>query len=65
MFESFESVILEAVKEDGCVPFLGKITLVAKPESVARNPKSGEKIQVPAKNVLKYKMDKATKEAIQ
>lgn len=65
MYEAFESVILEAVKEDGCVPFLGKFTVSHKEAGTARNPKTGEPIAVPAKNVIKHKADKATKEAIQ
>ena len=64
MIESFEDVIIEGVKEDGCVPFLGKFTLVEKAERNARNPQTGETIVVPATRVIKHKADKATKEAV-
>lgn len=65
MIEIFEDVIVEGLKEDGCVPFLGKFTLDHKEATTARNPKTGEPVEVSAKNVVKYKADKATKEAIQ
>jgi nucleoid DNA-binding protein len=65
MYDAFEEVIVESLAVDGCVPFMGKFTVTRKEASMAKNPKTGEPVSVPAKNVIKHKADKATKEAIQ
>jgi len=38
--------------------------LVERKERMARNPRTGEMVQVPAKKVVKFKVAKACKEAI-
>lgn len=46
------------------LPGLGKLVLVDRAARVARNPKTGEPVQVPAKRVLKFRFAKEAKDAI-
>ena len=45
-------------------PGVGKLVLVNRKARQGRNPKTGEVIQIPAKNVLKFRVAKAAKDAI-
>lgn len=56
----------EALVEHGeiAVGNLGKLQVVEKAARTARNPKSGETIEVPAKNAPKFKASKHLKEAV-
>jgi DNA-binding protein HU-beta len=55
------SVIQEAVKKDGgfTVFGFGAFKLVAKPERIGRNPRTGEAITIPAHNKVVFKPSKA------
>lgn len=46
------------------VPGLGKLVLVDRAARTARNPKTGEEIQVPAKKALKFRVAKVCKDAV-
>lgn len=46
------------------VPGLGKLVLVDRKARTARNPKTGEEIQVPAKKALKFRIAKVCKDAV-
>jgi len=46
------------------VPGLGKLVVVARKAREGRNPATGEKIRIPAKKVLKFRIAKAAKDAI-
>jgi DNA-binding protein HU-beta len=60
------SIVEEALVEFGEVPVgdLGKLVVVGKDARIARNPSTGESIEVPAKNVPKFKPSKHLKEAV-
>jgi len=71
MVDLFEATILEGLKEDGEVTFLGskfKTVAVAPKESkIGRNPSTGEAINIPAKPAstkLVFKIGKKTKEFV-
>jgi DNA-binding protein HU-beta len=46
------------------VPGLGKLVVVNRKARDGRNPATGEKIRIPAKKVLKFRIAKAAKDAI-
>ena len=46
------------------IPGLGKIVLMKRKARIGRNPATGESIKIPAKTVLKFRIAKAAKEAI-
>ncbi len=51
--------------QNACVvPGLGKLVLVQRVARVGRNPTTGAAIQIPAKQVVKFRVAKAAKEAI-
>lgn len=54
------------VKSSGqfVVPGIGKLVKVHRNARTGRNPATGETIQIPAKTVVKFRVAKATKEAI-
>ena len=53
-----------AAKDQFVIPGIGKLVLVNRKARTARNPKTGEIIQVPAKKVVKFRVAKACKEAV-
>lgn len=54
------------VKKNGefVVPGLGKLVKIKRAARQGRNPATGETIQIPAKTVVKFRVAKATKEAV-
>jgi len=46
------------------IPGLGKLVIVQRKAREGRNPATGEKIKIPAKRVLKFRIAKAAKDAI-
>jgi DNA-binding protein HU-beta len=46
------------------IPGLGKLVIVARKAREGRNPATGDKIKIPAKKVLKFRIAKAAKDAI-
>lgn len=54
------------VKKSGefVVPGLGKLVKIKRAARQGRNPATGETIQIPAKTVVKFRVAKATKEAV-
>ena len=51
-------------KNSFTLPGLGKLVLVHRKAREGRNPATGEKIKIPAKKVVKFRVAKAAKEAI-
>jgi len=64
LLEDLANLAYEEAKNSFSVPGLGKLVLVERKERMARNPRTGEMVQVPAKKVVKFKVAKACKEAI-
>jgi len=54
------------VKSDGelTLPGLGKLVKQHRNARMGRNPQTGEQIQIPAKTVVKFRVNKAAKDAI-
>lgn len=46
------------------LPGVGKLVLVKRKARMGRNPATGEPIKIPAKNVVKFRVAKAAKDAI-
>ncbi|MCS6984426.1 MAG: HU family DNA-binding protein [Leptospiraceae bacterium] len=46
------------------LPGFGMLKLVQRQARIGRNPKTGEKIEIPAKKAVKFTLSKAAKEAI-
>jgi len=46
------------------LPGIGKLVLVNRKARMGRNPATGEKIKIPAKKVVKFRVAKAAKDAI-
>lgn len=51
-------------KNSFSIPGIGKLVLVDRKPRTGRNPRTGETIQIPAKQVVKFRIAKACKEAI-
>lgn len=67
MAEIMDSIVALACKEAKkgfTIPGLGKLVLVNRKARDGRNPATGEKIRIPAKRVLKFRIAKAAKDAI-
>lgn len=65
-WDMFVAFVLDEVKEAGAVtlPNLGKLVKQDRKARMGRNPATGEQIQIPAKTVVKFRVAKATKEAV-
>ncbi len=61
----FESITNSLAKgEEVAIPGFGTFRVVKRPAREARNPRTGEKIRVPAKVVPKFRPAKVLKEAV-
>lgn len=58
VFETYADIVLEEIQKGNEVPLpkLGKFTKSIRPPRTARNPKTGEKVQVPEKEILKFRV---------
>ena len=65
-WEKFLNLAYSEVKKNGefVIPGLGKLVKVHRKERMGRNPATGESIKIPAKTVVKFRVAKATKEAV-
>ena len=66
LVDSFLLTIQENLLKGEAVQFVGWGTFQVqkKPEKIGRNPKTGEKIKIPAKKVVKFKVGKKLAEKI-
>ena len=51
-------------KDTFTLPGIGKLVLVNRKARLGRNPATGKQIQIPARQVLKFRVAKAAKDAI-
>lgn len=60
------SLMRETLLAGGDVPLwgLGKLKIVQRAERGARNPKTGERMRIPARKVIKFVPSKATRETL-
>ena len=62
--EALTNLAYKNAKNGFTVPGLGKLVLVSRKKREGRNPATGEKIIIPAKKVVKFRIAKAAKDAI-
>jgi len=63
---AFKSIVIEQVKAGEAVRLkgFGKFTLQERKAHMARNPKTGERVKVPARNYLRFKAFQGVKEQL-
>lgn len=66
VYDAVISAIKSGLKQDGNVPLtgLGTFKVTHRAARTGRNPSTGQTIQIPAKNVLKFKASKGVEEEI-
>jgi DNA-binding protein HU-beta len=66
MLEHLATTAVAEVKKNGVfvVPGLGRLVRSDRKARMGRNPATGEAIKIPAKKVVKFRVAKATKDAI-
>ena len=66
MMEDLAQAAITQVKKNGLfvLPGIGRLVRVDRKARMGRNPATGETIKIPAKKVVKFRVAKATKEAI-
>jgi DNA-binding protein HU-beta len=59
-------IVLQEVKKGGecTLPGLGKLVKQKRKARIGRNPKTGEKLKIAAKTVVKFRLAKAAKEGV-
>jgi len=62
--ETLVELAYKEAKKGFTIPGLGKLVVVNRKAREGRNPATGEKIKIPAKRVLKFRIAKAAKDAI-
>lgn len=65
-WDMFVAFVHDEVRQAGAMtlPDLGKLMKQERSERMGRNPATGEQIKIPAKTVVKFRVAKATKEAV-
>ena len=61
--EALVQMAYKGAKNGFTIPGLGKLVVVRRKARMGRNPATGEKIRIPAKKVLKFRIAKAAKDA--
>ncbi|MFN4111867.1 MAG: HU family DNA-binding protein, partial [Ignavibacteria bacterium] len=56
LLEDLANLAYQEAKNSFTLPGLGKLVLVERKARLARNPRTGEMVQVPAKKVVKFKV---------
>jgi DNA-binding protein HU-beta len=64
MIDCLARLAYEHARDEFSVPGIGKLVVVERKARIARNPKTGATIQVPARKALKFRIAKAAKDAI-
>lgn len=63
-FEVQAEFAYQYAKDKFTIPGIGFLILKDRPARIARNPRTGEKVKVPAKTVLKFRIAKVAKESV-
>ncbi|RMI88700.1 HU family DNA-binding protein [Candidatus Phytoplasma solani] len=66
-FDVFEEVLTNAITSNEEVvlsPQIGKFILKSRKAQIGHNPQTGEKIQIPVKTVVKFKVSKTIKDQV-
>jgi len=64
LIDNLAALAYKEAKNGFSIPGLGKLVLMHRKARVGRNPATGEQMKIPAKNVLKFRVAKAAKDAI-
>jgi DNA-binding protein HU-beta len=64
MLDCLAQLAYQNAKDEFTVPGIGKLIMVDRKARTARNPKTGEPIEIPARKALKFRVAKAAKDAI-
>ncbi|MFN3325092.1 MAG: HU family DNA-binding protein [Bryobacteraceae bacterium] len=64
--ETFSTIAVRETKKNGVfvMPGIGRLVRVERKARTGRNPATGEKIKIPAKKVVKFRVAKSVKDAI-
>lgn len=65
ILENLVEQAYKGAKAGFTIPGLGKLVLVQRNARLGRNPATGETIKIPAKKVLKFRIAKAAKDAVE
>lgn len=65
-YENVFGVLAEVLSEGNevAIPDLGRFKIAERPARTARNPRTGETVDVPAKKIMKLQLSKGIKEAV-
>lgn len=66
MYDDVFSTLVDVISEGNevAIPNLGRVKIAERAARVANNPRTGEKVEVPAKNAPKFQFSKNIKEAV-
>ncbi len=64
LLDELSTLAYAEAKNGFLIPGIGKLVLVDRAERQGRNPATGETITIPAKQVVKFRVAKACKDAI-
>lgn len=63
-FAELAKVAAKEAKNGFTIPDIGKLVMVKRKARMGRNPQTGASIHIPAKTVLKFRIAKASKDAV-
>jgi DNA-binding protein HU-beta len=64
LLSNLTELAYKQAKNSFTIPGIGKLVRVYRKARTGRNPATGETIKIPAKNVVKFRVSKAAKDAI-
>lgn len=66
MYDDVFGVLVDVISEGNevAIPNLGRVKIVERAARVATNPRTGEKVEVPAKKTPKFQFSKNVKESV-
>ena len=66
MYDDVFGALVDVISEGNevAIPNLGRVKIVERAARIANNPRTGEKVEVPAKNAPKFQFSKNIKEAV-
>jgi DNA-binding protein HU-beta len=64
IFAELARVAAKEAKHGFTIPDIGKLVMVKRKARMGRNPQTGASIHIPAKTVLKFRIAKASKDAV-
>lgn len=62
--DEYAQLVYQQAKNEITLPGIGKMVVVKRDAREGRNPSTGQKIKIPAKEVLKFRVAKACSDAV-